>query len=547
MAILVVYTRAMSIGRGLAASSVLAVILGSWLIAQLVPPGALGLWAKYQFAKRLNTTGFQHLALTWPEERGRIITTPEQLAREADCGRIITTAQELALTPGLRTWSRFVTVDVRAGSVFALAHTIWVSLALALASALFGQVQYRRSAPIFLRLRRTDQDTLSHASLVPPNGKRQRPPVTQPDNGNNHSVEDLDVIRQHQELTVPDASSPADLAEGWPAQAAPAGVQDQVEQISEGHGTCSNSVWGSEPSPEPSPSNGHGYYTGHWGLQEMPFDNTPNPKYYFPTPNHEEALQRLLYGVEARKGAVILTGEIGCGKTLLSRTLIHHLLSEKYDTALIADPTFEEAQLLQEVLYQLGVKATGSELELRHRLNKRLMDNTNRGLDTILIIDEAQAIHEDQMFEKLRLMLNFQLDDRFLLTLVLLGQPELKTRFQRLNPFYQRVAIRYHLCPFAETEVEYYIRFRLAMAGCKREIFTPDACSLIFQASDGIPRRVNTLCDLCLLLGSIEKAAVIDRKMVGRVAVNVTHGIGQDHRITQPVPTFRSHQVALPT
>ncbi|MEK6525755.1 MAG: AAA family ATPase, partial [Nitrospirota bacterium] len=264
-------------------------------------------------------------------------------------------------------------------------------------------------------------------------------------------------------------------------------------------------------------------------------------------PNHEEALHRLLYGIEARKGAVILTGEIGCGKTLLSRTLIHHLLREKYDTALIADPTFEEAQLLREVLYQLGIEATGSELELRHRLNERLMDNMNRGLDTVLIIDEAQVIHEDQMFEKLRLMLNFQLNDRFLLTLVLLGQPELRTRFQRLNQFYQRVAIRYHLGPFTEAEVANYIRFRLAVAGCKREIFTPDACSLIFQASDGIPRRVNTLCDLCLLLGSLEKTAVIDRKMVGRVAVKVTHGIGQDHRITQPVPTFRSHQVALPT
>ncbi|MEK6618638.1 MAG: hypothetical protein AABY90_08090, partial [Nitrospirota bacterium] len=164
-------------------------------MAQLVPIGALGLWAKYQFAKRLNTTGFQHLALTWPGERGRIITTPEQIAREPDCGQIITTAQEIALTPDLRTWSRFVTVDVRAASVFALAHTIWVSLALALASALFGQVQHRRSAPLLLRLQRTDQDTLRYAPLVPPNGKRQRPPVTQPDNGNHHSVEDVEAIR----------------------------------------------------------------------------------------------------------------------------------------------------------------------------------------------------------------------------------------------------------------------------------------------------------------------------------------------------------------
>src|SRR5207245_167083 len=195
--------------------------------------------------------------------------------------------------------------------------------------------------------------------------------------------------------------------------------------------------------------------------------------YYFPSPNHEEALQRLLYGIEARKGAVILTGEIGCGKTLLSRTLMDHLAEEKYDTALIADPSFEDAQLFREVLYQLGIDSAGSELDLHHRLNDRLLDNLKRGVDTVLIIDEAQVIRDDQMFEKLRLLLNFQLNDRFLLTLVLLGQPELRTKVEALVQLSQRIVIRYHLMPFSAEEVGEYVDFRMQAAAASRMALMP--------------------------------------------------------------------------
>lgn len=260
------------------------------------------------------------------------------------------------------------------------------------------------------------------------------------------------------------------------------------------------------------------HYEEYWGLQAPPFENVPDPTYYFPSVKHEEALHRLLYGVEARKGAIMLTGEIGCGKTLLSRALILHLSKKKYDIALIADPSIGVTELLRELLYQLGIEGVGSKVDLLHRLNTRLLDNMKKGTDTVLIIDEAQAIRDDQIFEEIRLLLNFQLNDRFLLTLVLMGQPELRERVLALRQLAQRIAIRYHLAPFNSEETARYIHARLKRAGCTRDLFTKYALLRIFQESGGIARNINTLCDLCLLAGYMEKAEKIDVAIVERVA-----------------------------
>ena len=264
------------------------------------------------------------------------------------------------------------------------------------------------------------------------------------------------------------------------------------------------------------------HYEEHWGLQAMPFENVPDPTYYFPSVKHEEALHRLLYGVEARKGAIMLTGEIGCGKTLLSRALILHLSKKKYDIALVADPSIEGTELLRELLYQLGIEGIGSKVDLLHRLNNRLLENMKKGTDTVLIIDEAQAIRADQIFEDIRLLLNFQLNDRFLLTLVLMGQPELRERVLALRQLAQRVAIRYHLVPFSLEETVQYIYARLKRAGCVRELFTKYALLRIFQQSGGIARNINSLCDLCLLVGYMEKAEKIDVAIVERAAKDLS-------------------------
>jgi general secretion pathway protein A len=264
-------------------------------------------------------------------------------------------------------------------------------------------------------------------------------------------------------------------------------------------------------------------YASYWGLHQLPFENTPDPKFYFPSTKHEEALHRLLYGVTTRKGAVMLTGEIGCGKSLLSRTLIQHLSNQQYDTALITNPAFPKIEeLFREVAYQLGIEAGGTKADMLHCLNERLLANAQRGLDTVLIIDEAQTIRDEVIFEEIRLLLNFQLNDRFLMTLVLIGQPDLKERVTRIPQLAQRIPIRYHLAPFTENEMEQYVLFRLKAAGCDHELFTKEALRLAFDPTRGIPRRINSLCDLCLLIGRMDNSRVIDAAIVQRASAELT-------------------------
>jgi general secretion pathway protein A len=263
------------------------------------------------------------------------------------------------------------------------------------------------------------------------------------------------------------------------------------------------------------------HYEAHWGLKAAPFENVPDPDYYFPSSKHEEGLHRLIYGVEAKKGAVMLTGEIGCGKTLLSRALILHLAREKYDVALIANPAFEGTGFLAEVLYQFRVEATGTKVDLLHALNDHLLANHRKQVNSVVVVDEAQAIGDDLVFEDLRMLLNFQLNDQFLLTLVLLGQPELRDRVLAIKQFAQRIAIRYHLRPFSLEDSAAYIRFRLKAAGTTQEIFSKDAIQRIFDLSEGIPRNINSLCDMCLLIGYLDAAKYVDDTIVDRIMMDV--------------------------
>lgn len=261
------------------------------------------------------------------------------------------------------------------------------------------------------------------------------------------------------------------------------------------------------------------HYEDFWGLKKAPFDNVPDPRFYFPSSRHEEGLHRLVYGVEARKGAIMLTGEIGCGKTLLSRTLIQHLAHDRYDLALIANPSFEVSDFLKEILYQLGINQNGTKLDMVHALNERLLENRNKGKDTVLVVDEAQAITDLAIFEELRLLLNFQLNDRFLLTLVLLGQPELRSRVEALKQLAQRIVIRYHLMPFNADEVGDYIDYRMQAAGSARTVFTSEAVLAVYEASGGIPRKVNTIADLALLIGFMDRCRQIGPEVVKKAFV----------------------------
>jgi general secretion pathway protein A len=262
-------------------------------------------------------------------------------------------------------------------------------------------------------------------------------------------------------------------------------------------------------------------YADYWGLKSLPFENVPDPRFYFPSSQHEEGLHRMLYAVTQGKGAAMLTGEVGCGKTLLSREFLTHLRDDRFNVALITNPSFPAPQFLHEVLYQFGIDTTGNrKVSMLHRFNEHLLSNDERQIQSVLVVDEAQTISDDQVLEELRLLLNFQRNDRFLLTLVLLGQPELREKLWAIPQFAQRIGIQYHLMPLEPAEVARYVKFRLQAAGGPDELFDHDAVQLISECSKGIPRVINNICDLCLLSGSLAKASRIDANLVQMVARN---------------------------
>jgi len=259
-------------------------------------------------------------------------------------------------------------------------------------------------------------------------------------------------------------------------------------------------------------------YEAYWELSEPPFDNSPNPKFFYLSPEHEEALVRLVYTVRHRKGCGMLTGEYGCGKTTLSRALIQRLEAERYEIGLLTNPSWNATDFLREALYQLGVESKEkSKSELLHLLNDVFFRNYRDGRDTVIIVDEAQLIADDGVFEEVRLLLNFQTDDRFLVTLLLIGSPELRERVRRLKHLDQRITIRYHLNTLDYTHTAAYVSHRLKMANRATPIFTEEAIKLIFDFTRGTPREINNLCDVALLVGYTKRVKEVGEKIVAEV------------------------------
>jgi general secretion pathway protein A len=258
-------------------------------------------------------------------------------------------------------------------------------------------------------------------------------------------------------------------------------------------------------------------YLEYWGLQKFPFENVPDPEFMYYSTEHEEALARLLYVVKRNKGAMLLTGEIGCGKTLLSRVFIRELAESDYDIGLITNPSLIPMDFVREMLYQFGVNTQATaKTELLTVLNERMMQNVQNNRTMLIIIDEAQLIPMETL-EEIRLLLNFQLNDRYLLNLILIGQPELRDKIRGHKQLDQRIFIRYHLNPLNLEDVRNYIAFRLQKAGQPENMFTQEAMDEIFSHSDGLPRKVNNICDLSLLIGFSMKYTTLDVEIVRKV------------------------------
>jgi general secretion pathway protein A len=264
-------------------------------------------------------------------------------------------------------------------------------------------------------------------------------------------------------------------------------------------------------------------YLDYWKLQEKPFENTPNPHFAYWSKEHEEALSRMLYVVKEKKGAALITGEYGSGKTFLTRVLLKELAEDKYQEALILNPMLSPAQLIKEVIHQLGGKIANSATKAVafNRLNELLLDINKNNKLAVIVVDEAQAIQSSASFEEFRLMLNFQLNDSFLLTLILIGQPELGKKIAQLPQLEQRIALRFHLRALGEVETREYVLRRLNIAGGDEYIFSSDAFPEIFVYTRGIPRKINNLCDLALLVGKDQEAKSIDREIIRKVVADL--------------------------
>ena len=256
-------------------------------------------------------------------------------------------------------------------------------------------------------------------------------------------------------------------------------------------------------------------YEVHWGLKEKPFENTPDPRFIYHSREHLEAATRLTYAIEERKGAAMLTGEYGCGKTVISRLLFDVLPKSKYEIGLVTNPLLSHKGLLHEICTQLGIKSNPymPKTKVLKALNERFYDNVKNRKDTVVMVDEAQAIVDLRTFEELRLLLNFQLNERFLITLILIGQPELREKINELEQFKQRLAVKYHLNPLNKEDTEKYIVHRLKIAGTRRKIFSADAIDIVWENSEGIPRVINTICDMCLLTGFVKKQKQVTKQV----------------------------------
>ncbi|HEV7684452.1 MAG TPA: AAA family ATPase [Pyrinomonadaceae bacterium] len=261
-------------------------------------------------------------------------------------------------------------------------------------------------------------------------------------------------------------------------------------------------------------------YAEFYGLKELPFTLTPDPRFIYFTPSHTEVMANLHYGIESGKGLIVVTGEVGTGKTTILRWMMQRL-DRTVMVAYIFNPRFSVTEFYQHVASLLEIQKWETKPELLVELGKALESRHSRGLRTVLIIDEAQGL-SPAVLEEIRLLSNFESDTAKQLQIVLTGQPELRDVLNNpdLRQLKQRVALRCVIKPLPTVEeTDRYITSRLLAAGAERtDVFSSAAIDYIYRCTEGIPRNINNLCDNALLAGYAAGDFTIGRPIIEEVA-----------------------------
>src|SRR5512139_2397554 len=262
----------------------------------------------------------------------------------------------------------------------------------------------------------------------------------------------------------------------------------------------------------------------HFGLTEAPFSIAPDPRYLYMSQRHQEALATLLYGVSADGGIVLLTGDVGAGKTTLCRCLLEQI-PDTCDVAYVFNPKLTVVELLSTICDEFGIAYPPGNTSIKlfvDLINAYLLDAHARGRRAVLIIDEAQNLSAD-VLEQMRLLTNLETHQRKLLQIILLGQPELATMLERpeLRQLAQRIVARHHLGPLTRSEVKAYVRHRLEVSGAKRQLVPGSLMGKVYRLSGGVPRVINTLCDRALLGAYVQSKERVDRATLTQAAREV--------------------------
>ena len=278
-------------------------------------------------------------------------------------------------------------------------------------------------------------------------------------------------------------------------------------------------------------------YQHYFGLAEAPFSIAPDPRYLYLSQRHQEALAHLLYGVSGDGGFVLLTGEVGAGKTTVCRCLLQQIPAS-CDVAYIFNPKLTVEELLSTICVEFGIAYPSGNASIKvfvDCINAYLLDAHARGRHTVLIIDEAQNLSAD-VLEQMRLLTNLETNQRKLLQIILLGQPELALMLDRpeLRQLSQRIVARYHLGPLTKPEVAAYVRHRLEISGAQRQLFPAALMGRVYRLSGGVPRAINVLCDRSLLGTYVQGKERVDRATLAQAAREVFHQ-AQSRSLVRPL------------